>query len=261
MHFDLTDQYRHRESQVHGLDPRAKVLLVVLFILAASLVPAGAWVSFLLLAFLILLTAWMTRLGPTFALKRSFVALPFVLAALPVPLTTPGPSLFEIPVLGWTVSKPGTVIFLSILLRSWLAVQGAILLTATTRFPDLIWALNALHLPRPLVATVAFMYRYLFVLADEVLRMVRARSARSAVLAGRPKPSIWWQGRVAGNMVGSLFVRSLERSERVYAAMLSRGYDGQMRTLGRFEMTRKDGWAVFIGAVVLLSALAAGAVR
>jgi cobalt/nickel transport system permease protein len=139
--------------------------------------------------------------------------------------------------------------------RTLLAVQAAVILTATTRFPDLIWALGSLRLPRPLVATIAFMYRYLFVLVDESLRMLRARTSRSAVRRGRRGPSVRWQARVAGGMVGSLFLRSLERSERVYAAMVSRGYDGQLRSLQRFRMTAQD-WR----ALAVLAALAGAAV-
>ncbi len=261
LHFDLTDQYRHRASAVHRLDPRVKVVAATLYILACSLTPVGAWASFAALLALSLAAAGLTRLGPAFALRRSFVALPFVLAALPVPFMTPGPPAFVVPGLAWTATFPGLARFASILLRTWLAVQGAILLTAVTPFPDLLWALGALRLPRLLVATIGFMYRYLFVLADEALRMLRARASRSARLPGARRPSAAWQGRVAGTMVGSLFLRALERSERVYSAMASRGYDGQLHSLSRFRMTVTD-WAalaalgLLLGGALSLSALA-----
>jgi cobalt/nickel transport system permease protein len=98
------------------------------------------------------------------------------------------------------------------------------------------------------------MYRYLFVLADEVLRMLRAKSARSPRLAHKPKPSILWEGRVAGSMVGSLFIRSIERSERVYSAMLSRGFDGRVLISRKLKMTQTD-WIilVFVIAFVIIS--------
>ena len=80
----------------------------------------------------------------------------------------------------------------------------AILLVTVTPFSDLLWGLRALHVPQPLIAIVGFMYRYLFVLADEVLRMVRARAARSATAPGRRSGgSLWWRGKVAGRMVGT----------------------------------------------------------
>lgn len=251
MHYDLTDQYHHRSSLIHHLDPRVKVVVTFFYILALSLTPEGSWWIFGFFLVLILVAVWLTQLGLVFTIKRSFIVLPFVLAAVVVPFTTPGSILFRVPGLGWAVSEPGVVRFISILIRSWLAVQAAILLTATTRFPDLLWALGALRFPRPLVSTIGFMYRYLFVLADEALRMMRARTARSAQAPGRHRPSIRWQGGVTGSMVGSLFLRALERSERVYAAMLARGYDGHVRSLIRFRMTNID-WIAIVLAVLLL---------
>ncbi len=98
--------------------------------------------------------------------------------------------------------------------------------------PLLVLRRSALALPRILVATVSFMYRYIFVIAEEALRLMRARDSRSARVEGRKSGgSGWWRAGILGNMVGSLFLRSYERSERVYAAMQARGYDGEPRFL------------------------------
>jgi cobalt/nickel transport system permease protein len=256
MHFDLTDQYRPRASFVHHLDPRVKVVVVVAFVLAAGLMPVGAWPGFLVLLFLAVVFSWLSRLGATFALRRSYVALPFVFLALPLLFTVPGEVVFQTPLTGWTITTEGWERFASLMLRSWIAVQGAILLTAVTPFPDLLWALGALRLPRLLVATIGFMFRYLFVLADEAARLLRARTARSARIHGRRTPSALWQGQVAGHMVGSLFLRSLERSERVHAAMLARGYNGEMPSLVPRAMRAVD-WLVTAAAVLLLAGVLA----
>jgi cobalt/nickel transport system permease protein len=256
LHFDLADQYRLRNSIVHRLDPRVKVGTALAYILVASLTREGAWLVFTSFFALLLLMTWASDLGLTFTLRRSYIAFPFVLAALALPFTTPGVEVARLPGLGWTISAPGLVRFFSILIRSWLAVQVAILLTATTRFSDLLWALHTLRFPRLLVSTIGFMYRYIFVLADEALRLMRARAARSARVAGAPRPSWMWQGKVAGSMVGSLFLRALERSERVYAAMLARGYDGQVRVLQPFRMRSLDWLVLAMLMVVLASPLA-----
>jgi cobalt/nickel transport system permease protein len=256
LHYDLTDQYREKSSRLHGLDPRAKVVLAVLFILTCSLIPVGAWAGFAaLLAFVILASA-ASKLGWTFALRRSYVALPFVLVAVPLLFTVPGEVIFEMPWVGWTVSVQGLERFLSLLLRSWIAIQAAILLTAVTSFPNLLWALGALRLPRALVATIGFMVRYSFVLADEAARMMRARASRAARPGGTGRPPILWQARVAGNMVGSLFLRALERSERVHAAMMARGYDGQMPSLEVHHMQSVD-WMAVGAELALLGGLLA----
>jgi cobalt/nickel transport system permease protein len=134
--------------------------------------------------------------------------------------------------------------FVSILIRSWLSVQMAILLVAVTRFPDLIHALEHLRVPAILTTIIAFLYRYLFVLTDEVLRLIRARESRSAASAGnRFGGGVLWRAKVAGNMAGQLFLRSYERSDRIYNAMVARGYAGHLYTLNPHEMKSSDYFA------------------
>ncbi|HET7012094.1 MAG TPA: cobalt ECF transporter T component CbiQ [Anaerolineales bacterium] len=254
MHIHLADHYRSGASWLHRLDPRAKMVMVVVFITGVGLAPVGAWPALTCFLAMLILAVVSAGLGWTYTLRRSFVALPFVLAALSLPFTVPGEPVFTVPILGWTASLPGTIRFASVVLRTWLAIQAAILLAATTSFPDILWALSALRVPAPLVAIVGFMYRYLFLAGDEALHMMRARTARSASSTGGGSPSIVWQGRVTGNMVGSLFLRSIERSERVYDAMVSRGYDGEIRSLIPFHFHRLDAVAL-AGAIVLTAAL------
>jgi cobalt/nickel transport system permease protein len=138
----------------------------------------------------------------------------------------------------------------TILLKSWLSVQVALLLAFTTPFPDLIDALRALRLPAIMVAIISFMYRYLAVLTGEASRMNRAKLARSAVGDGPRGGSLRWRARVTGSMVGSLFLRSYERSERIHAAMLARGFQGQLH---RQATTRPSDRAVAAAVAVALA--------
>jgi cobalt/nickel transport system permease protein len=106
-------------------------------------------------------------------------------------------------------------------------------------------------MPRVMTMILSFMYRYLFVLVDEVMRLKQARDSRS--FGG----SRWWQLRVIGNMVGTLFIRSYERGERVYAAMLARGFDGHSRTLNRLNFKPVDAYfGISFALVIILTALA-----
>jgi cobalt/nickel transport system permease protein len=251
LHIDLADQHRHGHSLIHHLDPRTKLVGTLLFILAASLLPAGAWFSYALLWGATLVVAHYTSLGAGFALRRSFVALPFALAAITLPFTVPGETLGHLGPL--TLSVPGTVRLASILIKSWVSVQAAILMAFTTPFNDLLWGMRALRLPAALVSIVAFMYRYLFVLADEALRLRRARAARSGVAAGaRGGGSLAWRGRVAGGLVGNLTLRAFERSERIHDAMLARGFQGELKTLEVPVMTALD-WNLLVGWVTFLA--------
>ena len=114
-------------------------------------------------------------------------------------------------------------------------------------------ALGRLHVPRLLVAIIGFMYRYLAVLTGEAGRLNRARLSRSAVVEGRGGGSLRWRAGVVGGMVGSLFLRSYERSERVYAAMQARGFDGEFRTMTGRPLATAD-WVAF---AVVAAAIAA----
>jgi cobalt/nickel transport system permease protein len=232
-----------------------KVIVTVLFIISNLLIPDGAWLGFALALGMVLVACILSGLGAGYTLKRSFVALPFALAALTVLFSIPGPALTSFTLGPWhlTVTEPGLLRFVSILARSWISVQMAILLVATTQFPDLIHALRHLRFPAILTAVISFMYRYLFVLSDEVMRLLRAREARSARLPGSEKhPSIGFQARVAGNMAGQLFLRSYERSDRIYNAMLARGYTGQLLTLNPHVMKRRDWIAIGVAMFSLI---------
>lgn len=232
MHLHYLDPYRPRSSPVHALDPRVKLVLVIAFILTASLAPTGAWAAYILLFAISLSVILLSDLGMLTVLRRSALALPFVLAAVPLVFTVPGPAIASIG--GLSISGPGLTRLASIAIKSWLSVQMAIVLAMSTSFPDLLLAMRGIHLPRMFVSIFGLMWRYLFVLADEVQRMLRARAARSGVGAEprgrRVGGTLAWRAKVAGGMAGSLFLRALERGDRIYLAMASRGYDGEVRS-------------------------------
>jgi cobalt/nickel transport system permease protein len=255
MHVHFLDPYRPRDSVIHRLDPRIKLVLAVVFILTNALVPAGAWPIYILLFTLILSGEVISELGVGFVLKRSSLALPFVLAALPLILTIPGKTLFSLPLGPFVIhaSYPGLVRFASIAIKSWLSVQAAIVLAASTSFPDLLVAMRALHVPQLLVSIFGLMWRYMFVLVDEATRLLRARASRSGQsdLPGtRPGGNISWLARVTGGMAGSLFLRAFERSDRIYMAMVSRGYDGEARSLP-LPAIQPAQWAFLIASLSL----------
>lgn len=254
MHFHFLDPYHRGGSPLHRADPRVKFLLTLAFILAVSATPMGAWPVYVLLLALVVAASLASELGVTFAMRRGLVALPFALAAFPLLLTVKGPPLLDMPLGPWTliVTTTGAVRFASIVLKSWISVQAAILMVATTSFPDLLAAMRAVRIPRLLVAIVALMWRYLAVLADEATRLTRARAARSGSFTGRGGGSVVWRGQVTGHMVGNLFVRGYERGERIYAAMLARGYDGEPRAFPRPPLTAVHWLTLGLGLMLLV---------
>ena len=261
MHFDIFDRYHHTTSFFHRLDPRVKVVITVAYLLSNALLPDGAWLAFGLAWLCLLGLNALSNLGTLFTFKRSFVALPFALVAITVLFTIPGEPIFSFRLLMWdlSITDMGLLRFESILVRSWLSVQMAILLVATARFPDIVHALEHLRVPSILTTIIAFLYRYLFVLADEVFRLLRAREARSAAAAGsRSGGSVAWRAGVAGHMAGQLFLRSYERSDRVYNAMLARGYRGHLMTINPHELQRVDYLTTAFALFIILLLQVAG---
>jgi cobalt/nickel transport system permease protein len=224
----------------------------VALIVTGAIAAPGAWIVYVILLTVTLSTAVLSELGIGYVLRRAFLVLPFVLAALPVLFTQPGPALLGLGPFSLTVT--GLERFLGIVLKSWISLQAAIVLVATTSMPDLLVALRALHLPRLLVTMIALMWRYLFLMVEEVQRLLRARLARSRVGEDgrRSGASVIWRAQVTGGMAGSLLVRSFERSDRVYAAMLARGYDGEIRLLPGPRPAAWNGWVLGMGLLFFM---------
>jgi len=265
LHFHFHDPYRPGDSLVHLVDARIKLLLTLAFILTVSLLPSGAWPVYVLLVFLIIGFDMLSELGMGYILKRSLFSLPFILAALPIIFSNNGPTAGVISLGPWdlVITQGGLERFVSIALKSWISIQAAVILASTTPIPDLLGAMRALKVPRLLVQIFGLMWRYLFVMADEAQRMLRARYARSGTTNNpdlKPGGSIRWRAQVAGGMAGSLFVRAIERSDRIYMAMAARGYDGEVRSFNPPKINALS-WLIlgmfctFFGILLLLSIL------
>lgn len=249
------DRYIPRHSPAHRADPRLKIVLIVALVMGIALLPVGAFGAYLVVWLVLVAASAFARLGPLRLVRGSWVVLPFVLVAVPLLFTRPGEPIlsFGLGPLELTITDTGLVDVLTIVAKSWLSVQAALLLAYTTPFAALVDALRALRVPAIIVSIIAFMYRYLAVLVDEATRMSRARLARSAAAPdGRSGGSVAWRARVTGAMVGSLFIRAYERSERIYAAMLSRGFQGHFSLTEKFRLRAFD---MLFPAIVVIAAV------
>jgi len=245
------DQYSDRDSIIHRLDPRTKLVTTLFFILAVVLTPPDRWQAFALYFFLVTTLLLFSKVPALYVLKRSLVIMPFVvMLAIFIPFFKEGEVAGSYNIWLWQISVTysGLQVFWNILAKAWLSILSLILLTSTTKFSSLLKSLEQLRMPRVMVMLLSFMYRYLFVLVDEVMRMRQARDSRNFG-GGR-----LWQIRTIGNMIGTLFIRSYERGERVYAAMMARGFDGQTRTLESLNFRRLDVvFGISLGLVLILA--------
>jgi cobalt/nickel transport system permease protein len=195
-----------QDSPVHRLDPRVKILGLIGLVTVSVSLPPGAWPAFAAIAAILVGLVAVARLRPAHVLRRMTVEIPFLLAAAVLPFT----------------AEDGLVLGATVAVKVTICVLAMVILSSTTPFPRLLRGFELLRTPRLIVMIVAFMWRYLHVLGDEVTRMQRARAARGY-------SANWlWQAASTGPLIATLFVRSLERGERVYLAMTSRGYAGSM---------------------------------
>ena len=252
MDHSFLERYQAGSSVVHSLDARLKLLATLAFVLVVTSAPVAAWSAFLLQGVLALFVVFAARIPLIEVLKRSAIALPFAgMVALSLPFTRGGQTLWAWHLFGWrlTVTREGLLLFSTVVVKAWLAALLGALLVATTPFAALLRAMRFFRVPAILTTTIAFMYRYLFVLLDEAMRIQTARDARST----GPGGTAFWRMRVLGGMIGSLFIRSYERSERIYAAMLSRGFSGQVRSLVEPAWRRCDSWTALVWSAALVA--------
>jgi cobalt/nickel transport system permease protein len=227
------DHHSGIESPIHHLDARAKILVFFTLILVSVSCPPNAFLLFGLLATTLIGVALLARLPLGHLAKKILVVLPFLfLVTISIPFMKKDAvgGGYSLGLGGLSVSQSGLWILWNVVVKSCLGVFSIILLSSTTSFPQLIKGMEKLGSPRIFTILTSFMYRYSFILIDELYRMKRARDSRS--FGGR-----WlWHSKVIGHMIGWLFLRSFHRGERVYLAMLSRGYNGTMpeTAAGRF---------------------------
>jgi cobalt/nickel transport system permease protein len=208
------------DSPVHRLDPRVKIVGLIGLVIVSVSLPPGAWLAFAAIAVILVGLVAFARLRPGHVAKRMTVEIPFLLAAAIIPFTVEDGL-----VLGATVGAKITI-----------GVLAMVILSSTTPFPKLLRGFELLRAPRLITVIVAFMWRYMHVLVEDVSRMQKARQARGH------SASWLWQASSTGALIGTLFIRSLERGERVYLAMVSRGYNGDMPPVaaGRFTLRAVD---------------------
>ncbi len=191
--------------------------------------------------------ARLAQVSPWFVAKRLVVETPFVLFAVFLPLIGRG-ERFD--VLGVSLSIDGLWAAWNILIKATLGLATTVLLGATTPIAEILHGLEHLRMPRLMTAIAGFMVRYADVITGELTRMRIARESRGY------DPRWFWQARAIASSAGTLFIRSFERGERVYLAMVSRGYSGTM-PLDHDPTVPVNRWAAALALPVLASMVAA----
>jgi cobalt/nickel transport system permease protein len=219
------DLLAEKDSPIHRLDPRVKVLTTLLFIIyvvsfnkyeIARLLP-----FFLFPAFLI----GMADLPFSYLLRKLILVSPFVLF---IGIFNPFFDQHILLQIGTLRISGGWISLVSILLRFMLTVGAALLLIATTGFPAICMALEKLGAPRIFALQLLMLYRYIFVLIEEAIRMLRAYTLRS-FSAKKIRYHVFKQ------MLGNLLLRTIDRAQRIHLAMLSRAFTGDIKIARQYN--------------------------
>jgi cobalt/nickel transport system permease protein len=237
--FKRLDLLANRDSSLHRLDPRAKVLATLAYII--SVVSFGKYELSALLPFFIYPAAiiGIANLPAGFIFRKVMIVLPF---AFVVGMFNPLIDRSTMLTLGNIAISGGFISWVAIIVKAMLTVSVALTLVAVTGFPAICRALDQLGMPQVFAVQLMFLYRYIFVLTEEGGRASRARGLRACGKKGLGIVSY-------GSMIGHLLLRTWQRAERIHMAMLARGFVGEFHTrrasrFGFSELLFLAGWSV-----------------
>ncbi len=242
MKHDYIDKYSGRDSIIHRLDTRVKLVCFLLAVIVVVSEPRGDISAFPFYYVFILGLTLAGRIPFAYVFKRCLIASPFIIMAagvLPLSYVLSQEPVFLSREL-WLYQP------LSILLKAYAAIILLTLLTSTEKFHRLLKGLRTLKFPPVLGIMSALMYRYIFILNDERLRTNRARASR---MSGKARISRF---RIYGHQAALIFLRGKKRAQDVYNAMLSRGFTGEFPEYSTLRFQSRD--FIFSVAFMLLIA-------
>ena len=242
--FDIghLDALSNKETAIHRVDPRVKVLTTFCFIVVVVSFQKYDLVRLMPFSIYPISVMAIGDIPFSYILKKLLLSSPFVIfMAMFNPILDRSPA-YELGVL--SVSG-GFVSFASIIAKFALTVSAALATIACTGFDSICSALGRMGVPSVLTVQLLLVYRYIFVMGEEAARMARSRALRSFGNRGMGMS-------VYAAMIGQLLLRTMDRGQRIHLAMLCRGFDGNIRYVKMSRIRPSDllfffGWTgVFI---------------
>jgi cobalt/nickel transport system permease protein len=251
----FTEHHARSAGWLQRLDPRAKMIAALIAVVAASL--TGSVAGLALLYGATLMAAAASRVPFGFFVKRVWLGVPFFagIVVLPAIFFVPGARLFDLG-LGPLHIAPsinglaGAAVFVS---RVGVSVSLAVLLVVTTPWADVLKSLRALKVPQVFVLLLSMTYRYIFLFLHTANGILLARKSRVVGKTSGGEQRRW----ITGTM-GNLMSRAFKMSNDVYAAMLARGFGGEVRTFSTYRLRAADGAALAGAFAVSVAAVLAG---
>lgn len=259
----VSESYAKRNGLLQSLDPRAKLVSILAVIFATSIVGNLDLLIFVYL--LTLLFAGLSKIDVGFFIKRVWLFIPIFAGIIAFPMIfnifLPGDPLIQLAYLGpgaylgpfslpesIYITNQGVNLAVIFTMRVATCVSAVVLLFITTPQPVLFKSLRSVGVPRIYVLTLEMAYRYIFLLMDMVREMYAAKKARTIKSRSMFEEQKWVGGRM-----GYTLIRSIDMSEKVHMAMMSRGFNGDVKVMQQFKMKNRDFFAV--AAAISLSVL------
>jgi cobalt/nickel transport system permease protein len=228
---DLASQ----DTFLHRLDPRIKVLTTLVYIISIvsfdRYTVTGMLPYFLYPVFLL----YLGNIPPGYLLKKVALVAPFAFFIAVFNLIF---DRTEVMILLSFPMTSGMISFVSIMLRFVLTVLTTFALIATTGFNTLCFALTKIGIPQVFAMQLLFLYRYIYVLIEESVKVIRAHHVRAFTNKIKMK--------TFGSIIGHLLLRTIARAERIHTAMLSRGFHGKISIARTLRITKADILFAFI---------------
>jgi cobalt/nickel transport system permease protein len=259
----VSETYAKRDGFLQKLDPRAKLISILAIIFASSTVSDLHLLVVVYLA--TLLFAYLSKVDVLFFIKRVWLFIPIFAGIIALPMVFniffPGDPLVQLAYLGpgaslgpfslpesIFITKQGVNMAIIFTMRVATCVSSVVLLFITTPQQVLFKSLRSVGVPKIYVLTLEMAYRYIFLLMDMVREMYTAKKARTIKSRSMFEEQKWVGGRM-----GYTLIRSIDMSEKVHMAMMSRGFNGDVKVLQQFHMLNRDYFAV--AAALSLSVL------
>jgi cobalt/nickel transport system permease protein len=246
MKHDFIDKYSILDSALHRLDPRVKLLLSFIFLI---LISASYNIRlFPLYLGVVLILMIVSKVPFHFYIKKLVIVTPLALIfTLFIYLSYLIDHRIDIEIAAFSRYYPVFNAIILLVLKIYLSILVITLLVSCTHFDALLWGLRKYKLPTIVTTLSKLVYTYIFVFIDELHRTLRAYKSRTPVLRV-PRT------RIYGNIAAGIFLRSMERSDSIYKAMISRGYSGQFPEADAHRLKYIDFIAILCFLCMLIAA-------
>lgn len=250
------EKYANKKGFLQGINPGVK-LITLLFLVVAVSISTNIYLI-LAIYILALILAYISRIGIRFFLLRVWFFIPFFAGIIALPsifsFFTPGEplvTLFSLNGIPFTITIQGIKGAVIFIMRVATSVSLVVLLTLTTRWNNLLCALSIVKVPQIFILMLGMTYRYIFLLLKTMQDMHLAKKSRSIGNLKIAKEHGWVASSVAG-----ILRKSYMLSEDVHLAMLSRGFDGNFKSIRDNKVRTTDyvfaGFSFFIGILIIL---------